>query len=97
MHTSRVCRKEVKLYNIVCLINENSGIARDLVTMATQSITTGVSEVEDDMDGSQGTGDINFVNQPSTSPEPVSNLLSNQKLNKTRPSPSKEVLSQKVQ
>ncbi|XP_035738058.1 tyrosine-protein kinase Abl-like isoform X1 [Vespa mandarinia] len=72
------------------------GITRDLVTMATQSITTGGCEVDDDGDGSQGTAEPNFVPQPSTSPEPVSNIPCNQKQIKTRPYPSKEVLPQKL-
>lgn len=85
------------MYSILCLLNDNSGITRDLVTMATQSITTGGCEVDDDGDGSQGTAEPNFVPQPSTSPEPVSNIPCNQKQIKTRPYPSKEVLPQKVQ
>ncbi|KAI4503521.1 hypothetical protein M0802_000924 [Mischocyttarus mexicanus] len=72
------------------------GITRDLVTMATQSITTGGCEVDDDGDGSQGTAEPNFVPQPSTSPEPVPNIPCNQKQIKTRPYPSKEVLPQKL-
>ncbi|XP_066592352.1 tyrosine-protein kinase Abl isoform X2 [Prorops nasuta] len=73
-----------------------NGITRDLVTMATQSITTGCCDLDDDGDGSQGTAEPTFVSQPSTSPEPVSNLPSNQKQIKTRPYPSKEVLPQKL-
>ncbi|XP_015586184.1 tyrosine-protein kinase Abl isoform X2 [Cephus cinctus] len=73
-----------------------NGITRDLVTMATQSITTGGCEADDDGDGSQGTAEGNFPPQPSTSPEPVSNLQCNQKQIKTRPYPSKEVLPQKL-
>lgn len=54
--------------------------------------------MDDDGDGSQGTAEHNFVPQPSTSPEPVSNLQScNQKQIKSRPYTSKEVLPQKVQ
>lgn len=79
------------------LLNGDSGITRDLVTMATQSITTGGCDMDDDGDGSQGTAEHNFVPQPSTSPEPVSNLPCNQKQIKSRPYTSKEVLSQKVQ
>ncbi|KYM89862.1 Tyrosine-protein kinase Abl [Atta colombica] len=71
------------------------GITRDLVTMATQSITTGGCDMDDDGDGSQGTAEHNFVPQPSTSPEPVSNLPCNQKQIKSRPYTSKEVLPQK--
>lgn len=53
--------------------------------------------MDDDGDGSQGTAEHNFVSQPSTSPEPVSNLQScNQKQIKSRPYTSKEVLPQKV-
>ncbi|XP_019888758.1 tyrosine-protein kinase Abl isoform X2 [Ooceraea biroi] len=73
-----------------------NGITRDLVTMATQSITTGGCDMDDDGDGSQGTAEHNFVSQPSTSPEPVSNLLCNQKQIKSRPYTSKEVLPQKL-
>ncbi|XP_011250861.1 tyrosine-protein kinase Abl isoform X3 [Camponotus floridanus] len=73
-----------------------NGITRDLVTMATQSITTGGCDMDDDGDGSQGTAEHNFVPQPSTSPEPVSNLPCNQKQIKSRPYTSKEVLSQKL-
>ncbi|KYN32529.1 Tyrosine-protein kinase Abl [Trachymyrmex septentrionalis] len=72
------------------------GITRDLVTMATQSITTGGCDMDDDGDGSQGTAEHNFVPQPSTSPEPVSNLPCNQKQIKSRPYTSKEVLPQKL-
>ncbi|KYM96644.1 Tyrosine-protein kinase Abl [Cyphomyrmex costatus] len=72
------------------------GITRDLVTMATQSITTGGCDMDDDGDGSQGTAEHNFVPQPSTSPEPVSNLSCNQKQIKSRPYTSKEVLPQKL-
>lgn len=79
------------------LLNGDSGITRDLVTMATQSITTGGCDMDDDGDGSQGTAEHNFVPQPSTSPEPVSNLPCNQKQIKSRPYTSKEVLPQKVQ
>lgn len=79
------------------LLNGGSGITRDLVTMATQSITTGGCDMDDDGDGSQGTAEHNFVSQPSTSPEPVSNLPCNQKQIKSRPYTSKEVLPQKVQ
>lgn len=78
------------------LLNGDSGITRDLVTMATQSITTGGCDMDDDGDGSQGTAEHNFVPQPSTSPEPVSNLPCNQKQIKSRPYTSKEVLSQKL-
>ncbi|XP_024886875.1 tyrosine-protein kinase Abl isoform X2 [Temnothorax curvispinosus] len=73
-----------------------NGITRDLVTMATQSITTGGCDMDDDGDGSQGTAEHNFVPQPSTSPEPVSNLPCNQKQIKSRPYTSKEVLPQKL-
>ncbi|XP_067203593.1 tyrosine-protein kinase Abl isoform X2 [Linepithema humile] len=73
-----------------------NGITRDLVTMATQSITTGGCDMDDDGDGSQGTAEHNFVSQPSTSPEPVSNLPCNQKQIKSRPYTSKEVLPQKL-
>lgn len=52
--------------------------------------------MDDDGDGSQGTAEHNFVPQPSTSPEPVSNLPCNQKQIKSRPYTSKEVLSQKL-
>lgn len=79
------------------LLNGDSGITRDLVTMATQSITTGGCDMDDDGDGSQGTAEHNYVSQPSTSPEPVSNLPCNQKQIKSRPYTSKEVLPQKVQ
>ncbi|XP_012530420.1 tyrosine-protein kinase Abl isoform X2 [Monomorium pharaonis] len=68
------------------------GITRDLVTMATQSITTGGCDMDDDGDGSQGTAEHNFVPQPSTSPEPVSNLPCNQKQIKSRPYTSKELV-----
>lgn len=65
--------------------------------MATQSITTGGCEAEDDGDGSQGTADHNYVPQQSTSPEPLAtNAQSNQKQIKTRPYPSKDNLPQKV-
>ncbi|EFN89288.1 Tyrosine-protein kinase Abl [Harpegnathos saltator] len=72
------------------------GITRDLVTMATQSITTGGCDMDDDGDGSQGTAEHNFIPPPSTSPEPVSNLPCNQKQIKSRPYTSKEVLPQKL-
>lgn len=52
--------------------------------------------MDDDGDGSQGTAEHNFVPQPSTSPEPVSNLPCNQKQIKSRPYTSKEVLPQKL-
>ncbi|XP_020297627.1 tyrosine-protein kinase Abl isoform X2 [Pseudomyrmex gracilis] len=68
------------------------GITRDLVTMATQSITTGGCDMDDDGDGSQGTAEHNFVPQPSTSPEPVSNLPCNQKQIKSRLYTSKELV-----
>lgn len=74
----------------------NSGITRDLVTMATQSITAGGCDLDDDGDGSQGTAEPNYPPQPSASPEPVPNKQSNLKQIKTRPYPSKEVLPQKV-
>ncbi|XP_011143741.2 tyrosine-protein kinase Abl isoform X2 [Harpegnathos saltator] len=73
-----------------------NGITRDLVTMATQSITTGGCDMDDDGDGSQGTAEHNFIPPPSTSPEPVSNLPCNQKQIKSRPYTSKEVLPQKL-
>ncbi|XP_011250863.1 tyrosine-protein kinase Abl isoform X5 [Camponotus floridanus] len=56
----------------------------------------GGCDMDDDGDGSQGTAEHNFVPQPSTSPEPVSNLPCNQKQIKSRPYTSKEVLSQKL-
>ncbi|XP_014484131.1 PREDICTED: tyrosine-protein kinase Abl isoform X2 [Dinoponera quadriceps] len=68
------------------------GITRDLVTMATQSITTGGCDLDDDGDGSQGTAEHNFIPPPSTSPEPVSNLPCNQKQIKSRPYTSKELV-----
>lgn len=86
-----------KLLYSTSLLNGDSGITRDLVTMATQSITTGGCDMDDDGDGSQGTAEHNFVPQPSTSPEPVSNLPCNQKQIKSRLYTSKEVLPQKVQ
>ncbi|XP_046605236.1 tyrosine-protein kinase Abl [Neodiprion virginianus] len=73
-----------------------NGITRDLVTMATQSITTGGCEADDDGDGSQETVEHNYVPQPSTSPEPLTNAQSNQKQIKTRPYPSKDTLPQKL-
>ncbi|KAG7199903.1 hypothetical protein KM043_014347 [Ampulex compressa] len=77
-----------------------NGIARDLVTMGTQSITAGGCELEEDGDGSQGTGDQNFVAQApsSTSPEPAPapSAPSNQKQLKGRAYPVKEVLPQKL-
>ncbi|XP_012261866.2 tyrosine-protein kinase Abl isoform X2 [Athalia rosae] len=73
-----------------------NGITRDLVTMATQSITTGGCEADDDGDGSQGTAEHNYVPQPSTSPEPLTNAQSNQKQIKTRAYPSKDTLPQKL-
>ncbi|XP_033221945.1 tyrosine-protein kinase Abl isoform X2 [Belonocnema kinseyi] len=73
-----------------------NGITRELVTMATQSITTGICDVDDDGDGSQDTAEANYPPQPSTSPEPVSNLQCNQKQIKTRSYPPKEVLPQKL-
>ncbi|XP_011250862.1 tyrosine-protein kinase Abl isoform X4 [Camponotus floridanus] len=59
-------------------------------------IFEGGCDMDDDGDGSQGTAEHNFVPQPSTSPEPVSNLPCNQKQIKSRPYTSKEVLSQKL-
>ncbi|KAL0099895.1 hypothetical protein PUN28_019967 [Cardiocondyla obscurior] len=56
----------------------------------------GGCDMDDDGDGSQGTAEHNFVPQPSTSPEPVSNLPCNQKQIKSRPYTSKEVLPQKL-
>jgi len=94
-----MCWRDVLVIDCIqyTLLNGDSGITRDLVTMATQSITTGGCDMDDDGDGSQGTAEHNFVPQPSTSPEPVSNLPCNQKQIKSRPYTSKEVLSQKVQ
>ena len=60
--------------------------------MATQSSTGGGWDMEHDGDGSQGTAEPNFVSQPSTSPEP----LSNHKQLKTRTHTSKDALPQKV-
>ncbi|XP_025990584.2 tyrosine-protein kinase Abl isoform X3 [Solenopsis invicta] len=59
-------------------------------------IFEGGCDMDDDGDGSQGTAEHNFVPQPSTSPEPVSNLPCNQKQIKSRPYTSKEVLPQKL-
>ncbi|XP_011636663.1 tyrosine-protein kinase Abl isoform X3 [Pogonomyrmex barbatus] len=59
-------------------------------------IFEGGCDMDDDGDGSQGTAEHNFIPQPSTSPEPVSNLPCNQKQIKSRPYTSKEVLPQKL-
>ncbi|XP_011636664.1 tyrosine-protein kinase Abl isoform X4 [Pogonomyrmex barbatus] len=71
------------------------------VEVSTMTIDDGTDlnggcDMDDDGDGSQGTAEHNFIPQPSTSPEPVSNLPCNQKQIKSRPYTSKEVLPQKL-
>lgn len=84
------------MYRYGLLLNGNSGIARDLATMAQGTIAAGGCEIEEDGEGSQGTAEPNFITQPSTSPEPIPGLTCSQKQIKPRPYPSKEPLPQKV-
>jgi abelson tyrosine-protein kinase 1 len=73
-------------------LNVNIGMTRDLLTMASQSSTMGGWEMEQNGDGSQSTAEPNFIPQPSTSPDP----LSNYKEIKLRTHTSKDTLPEKV-